>query len=184
MKKGLNKNCRIVITGGPGTGKSSVIKHLESQGEFCLHEVSREITLAAQKEGIEQLFLDQPLLFSEKLLQARKKQYEYAAEYEEKPVFLDRGVPDVLAYLDYAGTEYPDHFRKACEDHKYQKVFLLPPWEEIYKTDNERYESFEQASKIHESLKKTYLSFGYKPVEVPKLTVKERSRYILNYLDI
>ena len=173
---------RIVITGGPGTGKSSVIINLETKGFPCLHEVSREITLEAQKQGIEQLFLDQPLLFSEKLLEARVNQHLQAKEISEEIIFIDRGIPDVVAYMDYFGSEYPKKFMKACEDYKYTKIFLMPPWKEIYKTDNERYESFEQAVLIHDYLKKAYINYGYNPIEVPKLSVEDRSEFILSNL--
>jgi len=178
------QNKRIVITGGPGTGKSSVIKNLESKGHYCIHEISRQITMEAQEQGIDQLFLDKPLLFSEKLLEARIKQHQDAREPSGKLVFLDRGIPDVVAYMDYFGTNYPSKFRDACTDHKYYHVFLMPPWDEIYTTDNERYESFEQAQKIYEFLKKAYITFGYDPIEVPKQSIENRSEFILNNLDI
>ena len=177
------ENKKIVITGGPGTGKSSVIKNLERLGYHCLHEISREVTLEAQKEGIAQLFLEDPLLFSEKLLEARVKQYESLKDFEEKFTFLDRGVPDVVAYLEYFGTEYPKFFNTACERNSYDKIFLLPPWREIYTNDNERYETFEEAESIYSFLKKTYLFYNYKIVEVPKLSVKYRCDFILNNLD-
>jgi len=177
------QNKRIVITGGPGTGKSSVIKNLESKGHSCFHEISRQITMEAQEQGIDQLFLDEPLLFSEKLLEARIKQHQDASEAFGEPVFLDRGIPDVVAYMDYFGTAYPSKFRDACNVHNYNHVFLMPPWDEIYTTDNERYESFEQAQKIHEYLKKAYITFGYDPIEVPKQSIENRSQFILNNLN-
>lgn len=177
------ENKKIVITGGPGTGKSSVIKKLEGLGHHCLHEVSREVTLEAQKQGITQLFLEDPLLFSQKLLEARVKQYESLEKSVKNLTFLDRGVPDVLAYLDYFGTDYPDTFSEACKLNSYDKIFLLPPWKEIYKNDNERYETFEEAKSIHSFLKKTYLFYNYQIVEVPKLSVKNRCDFILNNLD-
>ncbi len=176
------QNKKIVITGGPGTGKSSVIKYLERQGHQCLHEVSRQITVEAQKQGISQLFLEQPLLFSEKLKDARVEQYLEASTKLEKFVFLDRGLPDIVAYMDYFDTSYPTRFKEACENHKYQQVFLLPPWEEIYRNDNERYENFEQATRIHQFLEKAYISFGYEAVSVPKLSVELRCKFILNNL--
>ncbi len=177
------QNKRIVITGGPGTGKSSVIHDLESKGHSCLHEISRQITLEAQSQGVEQLFLDKPLRFSEKLLEARIKQHQDASELYGKLVFLDRGIPDVVAYMDYFGTSYPSKFREACQELKYQSIFLMPPWDEIYTTDNERYESFEQASRIYQYLKKTYISCGYTPIEVPKESIDNRSEFILNNLN-
>ena len=44
---------RIVITGGPGTGKSTIINELIKQDYTCMEEISRQVTLDAQKEGIE-----------------------------------------------------------------------------------------------------------------------------------
>ncbi len=171
---------RIVITGGPGTGKSSIIKKLEREGYDCLHEVSREITAAAQRDGISQLFLAQPLLFSKKLLEARIDQFHEASEIKSKMVFIDRGIPDVVAYMDYFGTGYPSEFKEACFEYKYHHVFLLPPWKEIYQTDNERYESFEQAVDIYEHLKLSYLAVGYKTIEVPRESITQRCEFILN----
>ena len=64
--KNLKKEI-IVITGGPGTGKTTIIDAFIEQGYACFPEISRQITLEAKKEGIEQLFLERPLLFSELL---------------------------------------------------------------------------------------------------------------------
>ena len=174
---------RIVITGGPGPGKSSRIKKLETEGYDCLHEVSREITAAAQREGIAQLFLAQPLLFSQRLLEARIGQFHEASVIQSDMVFIDRGIPDVVAYMDYFGTGYPAEFNEACKEHKYHQVFLLPPWEDIYATDNERYESFHQAVEIYEQLKLSYLSNGYSTIEVPKDSVARRCEFILSNLE-
>lgn len=174
------KTRKIVITGGPGTGKSSIIHKLEERGEKCLHEVSRQVTLEAQREGIDQLFLEKPLLFSEKLLEGRLNQHTHAESLEAPHVFIDRGLPDVVAYMDYFDTEYPDLFHHTCKKYRYDRVFILPPWQEIYTSDNERYESFEQALKISSYLYSTYKKYGYEPIEVPKLSVEERTTFILN----
>jgi predicted ATPase len=174
------KNRKIVITGGPGTGKSSIIYKLEENGENCLHEISRQVTLEAQKEGIDQLFLEKPLLFSEKLLDGRLSQYHKAQEINSSRIFLDRGLPDVVAYMDYFDTQYPEVFNKTCEIHRYDLIFILPPWEKIYTSDNERYESFEEALKISSYLYSTYRRYGYEPIEVPKLSVEDRTEFILN----
>lgn len=174
---------RIVITGGPGTGKSSIVKELEASGRNCLHEISREVILKAKEQGIDQLFLENPLLFSQMLLDGRLKQFHEADNYKESAdgnLFYDRGLPDVVAYHNYANLPYPESFDTACTNHIYDKIFILPPWEEIYEQDNERYENFEESSKIYEYLKSTYQSYNYHLTEVPKLSIKERVRFILN----
>ena len=96
--------------------------------------------------------------------------------------FFDRGLPDVIAYLDYLGSSYPEIFKTVCIQHKYDYVFILKPWKAIYKQDNERYETFKQAVVIHEYLVKSYTKFGYTIIETPFGTVKERIDFIVNYL--
>lgn len=173
---------KIVITGGPGTGKTSIIKELEADNHYCLHEISRQITLEAQKKGISQLFLTEPLLFSEMLLEGRIQQFLDADNFSCDHVFIDRGIPDVVAYMDFFGNDYPRVFTDVCREYVYEEVFLLPPWKEIYISDNERYESFEQAEKIHEHLKKSYKEAGYLPIEVPFGKVQDRIDFILTRL--
>lgn len=175
---------RIVITGGPGTGKSSIINELIQRDYTCFEEVSRQVTLEARKEGTEQLFLTKPLLFSELLLDARIQQFNDAKHVDANIVFLDRGLPDVLAYMDYAKSVYPSYFVEACESNKYDKVFVLSPWQEIFVSDSERYENFNQAVEIHHALLDTYANFDYELLDVPFGTVAHRADFILDALNL
>ena len=170
---------KIVIIGGPGTGKSTVINELIKRNYTCFEEISRQVTLDARKRGIEQLFLKKPLLFSKLLLEGRVKQYIEAEESKSEMVFFDRGIPDVHAYMNYISIDYPDYYIEKSNLHKYDYIFLMPPWEEIYISDNERYESFEQALAIHNHLERTYKEIGYDIIEVPTGTVQERTDFIL-----
>jgi len=170
----------IVIIGGPGTGKTTIIEGLVDKGHCCYPEISREVTLEAKKQGIEQLFLEKPLLFSELLLEGRKKQFQNALDEAHEMVFIDRGIPDVLAYMHYIGDSYPATFDNACREYQYSKIFLLPPWEEIYIGDDARYENFEQAKLIYAHLVETYQNYGYELIEVPKDTMDNRILFILD----
>ena len=172
----------IVITGGPGTGKSTIIDKLIENGYTCYPEISREVTLEAKKQGIDQLFLTEPLLFSQMLLDGRLKQFQNASIEEKNLIFIDRGVPDILAYMDFIGDSYPEHFATQCQETRYNKVFVLPPWEEIYESDEARYENFDQAKIIYEHLKLTYNKYGYELIEVPCGTVEKRIEFIFRHL--
>jgi len=176
------KNKKIVLIGGPGTGKTSVIRALEDKGYKCFHEVSREVIAQAQREGIEQLFLKEPLLFSEMLMNGRVQQYIESDEINEKYIFFDRGIPDITAYMDFKNTPYPERFNLKNEDFKYDAIFYFPIWKEIYKQDNERYESYEQALEIQQALSDTYSNLGYQLRHVPKESVGARVDFILDYL--
>jgi predicted ATPase len=175
---------KVVIAGGPGTGKTTIINELKKRGFICYDEISRQITLQARKEGIEQMFLTEPLLFSEKLLEGRILQFNNATKETEHVVFLDRGIPDVIAYMDYIGDTYPIHFAEACENHKYDNIFVLAPWQEIFTSDNERYENFEEAIEIHNHLLETYKRFGYNLIDVPFGKVETRANFILESLNL
>lgn len=175
---------KIVITGGPGTGKTSIIEALKAKDYLCYDEISRQVTLKAREDGIEQLFLTEPLLFSQKLLEGRTNQFLQADDEDKSTVFLDRGIPDVLAYMDFIGDDYPEEFVASCKNHKYDTVFILPPWKGIFASDSERYETFEQAEIIHKHLAETYTRFGYDLKTVPFGTVEERTTYILQALNL
>ena len=59
-------------------------------------------------------------------------------------------------------------------------MFILAPWQEIFKSDNERYENFEQAKQIHDSLLETYKKYDYHLQDVPFGSIEERAKHILN----
>jgi predicted ATPase len=184
IKKESLKSKRIVISGAPGSGKTSLISHLEKEGHTCMHEISRDLIIAAQKEGISQLFLENPMLFSKKLIEGRLQQFIQGSVFSENFVFYDRGMPDVTAYMDYIDSHYPLDFSKTCSTNRYDAVFLLPPWKAIYRQDNERYESFEQAEELHQFLLKSYQDFDYSVIEVPVGTIEKRVDFMLNKLKI
>lgn len=45
---------KYVITGGPGTGKSSIILALEKKGEHIVHEAAEDFIKLQQARGIKE----------------------------------------------------------------------------------------------------------------------------------
>lgn len=181
---------RIVITGAPGTGKTVVIKELENQGFHCYHEIIRDMTAEAKKKETAQekvsnplVFVDDPMAFNRALLYGRKAHYEHSMNIKKSFCFFDRGIPDVLAYMDYFDQSYPAEFEMISENCSYDAIFMLPPWKEIYISDNERLETFEEAQRLHKNLSSTYHRFGYVPIAVPKVSISKRTEFILNTIE-
>jgi len=175
---------KIVITGSPGSGKTSLILFLEENGYQCQNEISRQVTLNAQKKGIDQLFLSDPILFSQHLLEGRLKQYQEVGHLKKTILFYDRGLPDITAYMDFKNVSYPESFHTTCNKNRYDTVFILPPWKDIYTQDNERYETYEEAKKIHKFLTQSYRKYGYEIIEVPFGNLKERMKFIITHLEL
>ena len=173
------KNIKIAIIGGPSSGKTSLINNLKNRGYNCKSEVSREIIKKAKEKGVDQIFLNSPIWFSEKLLAQRIKQFKEAEKNIDQYVFFDRGIPDIVAYLDYIKCNYSDIFIKESYKYRYDKVFILPPWKEIYIRDSERYETFDQAVEINKFLIKWYTKFDYEIKNIPKLSIENRIDFIL-----
>ncbi len=178
---------RIVITGAPGTGKTSVIIKLEDANFFCFHEIIRSMTQEAKKNDATNPIVSNPIVsvsdpyaFNTLILNGRLQQYKDALAIDKDVIFYDRGIPDVLAYMTYFKQPYEQHFFTTCKDNTYDHIFLLPPWKEIYVSDEERFESFEQAQEIHHHLLETYSQLGYNCIEVPFGTVENRINFILN----
>jgi len=175
---------KIVITGGPGTGKTTLINELEKRNFSCTQEISRQVTQQARENGIDHLFLEDPLLFSKLLLEGREQQYKDAIDNTASVIFFDRGIPDVHAYMNHFGTDYPEIYLEKSKKYRYNLIFLLPPWKEIYTTDDERYESFELSVSIYKHLKIAYTELDYKIVEVPFGNINARVDFMLEQLNI
>ena len=170
---------KIVITGGPGTGKTSIIKALKNKGFHIYPEVSREIINEYRKLGHKQLFLSDPHKFSKILMEKRIIQYKNSIENENKFYFFDRGIPDIIAYLNFKKVKLKPSLFKEMKNYAYDLIFFCEPWKQIFINDSERYESYSELLLINEELKKTYQKLDYNPIKLPESSVEERVNYIL-----
>ncbi|MGC6422340.1 MAG: AAA family ATPase [Flavobacteriaceae bacterium] len=181
----MKRNLLIAITGGPGTGKSKLIETLQDHGYTCFEEISRHVIDKGKQLGMHNYFLESPQAFSKELFEGRKQQYSQANSLAYRPnkpfIFLDRGLPDVIAYLEMQGIEKPD-WNKELSDCRYDRIIFLPPWEAIYKQDSQRMEPYERAVKISKQLWKTYSRY-YSDLQVlDPGTLQERVTALINSL--
>ena len=173
---------RFVITGGPSSGKTTILENISSDKIICFEEIGRKIISKYLKKNNLNPFLDRPIDLSNEIFELRYK--DFKKDTNKNIHFYDRGIHDVVAYLKLYNISVPNKIEKTCKNNLYDKIFLLPPWEKIYINDNERLESFETSIEIHSNIKKVYESFGMDIVDVPVGNIKQRINFIYNTIEL
>lgn len=171
----------VVISGGPGAGKTALITELRRRGHACSSEVARQLIQDQAGSG------DDALPWANRERYARLMLERSVAAWQEcsradGTIFFDRGIPDTLCYARLAGLS-PELERDAaamCREYRYwRRVFLAPPWREIYETDAERRQGFEEAIRTCDLMVKTYRECGYETVMLPLDSIEERADFVL-----
>jgi predicted ATPase len=180
----IEKSNLFVVTGGPGSGKTTVLLELERRGIPFLPEVAREIIRQQVSSGGIALPWGDREHYTQLMLERSIESYREQPP-NGAPKFCDRGLPDTLTYARLIGLKNDNEIRIACKQYRYApRVFLAPAWKEIYVTDAERKQDFEEAVRTTEMLKKVYRECGYELVELPISSVKLRADFILKELHL
>jgi predicted ATPase len=97
--------------------------------------------------------------------------------------FFDRGLPDLIAYLEVGGRSVPAVCYRAAAQHAYHaEVLLTPPWPAIYVNDAERWQTFSESVALYDRLVITYQRLGYQLLELPLVPVPERVLFVEAWL--
>ena len=169
-----------VITGGPSSGKTTTVNLLNSMGYMTTIEHARH-------------YLDTQRIIGKTVEEIRKNQQEFQLgvlemqieqENSLKPdelVFLDRAIPDSLAYYRFLNLEPDVKLLNALKEVVYKKVFILErlPFMKDYARTEDEYGQ----KKIHELLIEVYESLHFPVLHVPVLPPAERVDFILKNLN-
>ncbi|GAA1706471.1 AAA family ATPase [Fodinicola feengrottensis] len=173
----------VVVTGGPGAGKTTLIEALGRRGFGITEEAGRAIIREQVAIGGLALPWDDTALFAEIMLTWELRSYRGAERDPARIVFFDRGVPDLAGYLRLLRRPVPAHFEAAIRKFRYhRKVFVAPPWAAIYAQDSERKQTFAEAQRTYEAIIGAYADHGYDLVELPLVPVGERADFVLTHL--
>lgn len=167
-----------VVTGGPGSGKSTLIAALAAAGVATSAEVGRAIIKEELAAGGTALPWLDHRAFATRMIEREIAAHQVALA-TGKTVVLDRGVPDVIGFLRVSGLTVPPAIDAAARAYRYNsRVFIAPWWAEIFTTDAERKQTPEQARATFAVMVATYRDYGYRLVELPRATVSTRVAFV------
>jgi predicted ATPase len=179
----------VVITGGPGSGKTSLVNYLGSLGYATVPESAIQIIAELNRERGIQAQIEwrkgHPAEFT-RLVMVRMDALEAACTAGgQELVFCDRGRPDALAYSEISGTELDREIWPLIEGRRYLRVFLLDTLSDFpARPDTGRTSNRERSLRLHGLLLKAYRSLGYEPLRVPELSIEDRAQLVLSELGL
>ena len=171
----------FILTGAPGTGKSSLLAALQAYKVNIVEEPARAILAEQRKINGEGTYEQNPFLFKELMLSRMIHQYDLHSS-QSTPVIFDRGIPDIIAYSKCFDLNVGAESEASIKYRYNPTVFFTPCWEEIYVNDDERKMTFASALKFEHDLLSIYESFGYTINILPKTSVDKRADLVLSFI--
>jgi predicted ATPase len=171
----------VVISGCSSGGKSTLLAELALRGYNVVEEPGRRIVNEAViSQGAALPCVDMGAFLRRCV--AISLADRVAAGSPDDWVFFDRSLIDAAAGLQHLTGE--SALAMLGQTHRYHhRVFLAPPWPEIYVTDSARRHDQVSALAEYSRLLKAYPSLGYAVSILPKVSVAERADFILNMLE-
>ncbi|MGO6695039.1 AAA family ATPase [Rhizobium johnstonii] len=173
-------NRSVLISGCSGGGKSTLLAELAARGHAVVEEPGRRIvSQEAEGDGAALPWVNMAA-FARRAIEMAITDHAAAPE-QSGWTFFDRGLIDAAAALQHLIGE--PILEKLSVAHRYhQRVFLTPPWPEIYTTDPERRHGFDEAVAEYDRLAAIYPMLGYDVFMLPKISVADRADFILDCL--
>jgi predicted ATPase len=167
----------VVISGCSSGGKSTLLQELRKRGYLAVEEPGRRIVQEEVRNNGRALPWADRIAFARRAIALALADRAAAGAYDGW-VFFDRGLIDAAAALQHLTGE--PVLKTLAAAHRYHcRVFLAPPWPEIYVTDAERRHGIDAAIAEYRRLLKVYPSLGYEVTILPKVGIAERADFVL-----
>lgn len=170
----------VVLSGCSGGGKSTLLAELARRGFSTVSEPGRRIVEEELRGKGKALPWVDLAAFARRAIDLASADRRQAAS-ETGWVFFDRGLVDAAVALQHATRQPASVIPSQCERY-HSRVFLTPPWPEIYISDSERQHGLEDAIAEYDRLLAAYDALGYETIILPKVGVGERADFVVHRL--
>jgi predicted ATPase len=179
---------RVVVTGGPYSGKTTLVGALAGRGFATVPEAAIDVigTLNATM-GVE----GQRTWRRDHLLEFQQMIFELQVEREEAigpdagTVFLDRGIADGIAYCENAGIEPPGRFRERAIASGYAHALVLETLEGFETRDSTgRMSRREDSLRIGRLIADAYRAIDVPVTPVGRLPLEDRLALVTRLLEV
>lgn len=173
------KTLRIVLTGSPSSGKTTLINHIGDMGYRCFPEISRDIIQTSIENNLDITPWQNLAAFSNMVWQKREGQFVQANPGWN---FYDRSLVDIVAYEELNDSPINEQWEERMQALRYDLVFIARPWPDIFVNDEQRREDWAQSLRVDEALINAYRKRGYHPIALPEVSVEERAAFVLEHI--
>ncbi len=174
----MGLNSWYLLTGGPSSGKTTLIGELAKLGYCIIPEASKALIDEGKAAGKTPEDVRQDEVYFTKIVLARRLE-DITSAPRDQIVFFDRGLVDSVAYDYFYGAEPSPEIVQMARS-LYRRVFFL---EQVkYDIKEFRVENEDTAISLGACLRDTSQQLGYALVILPKISVEERLKLVLRNL--
>jgi predicted ATPase len=175
---------RYIITGTPGSGKTSIIRWLELDGYHVVEEAATDIIALRQAQGIAEPHTHPS--FIDDITNLQRQRQMQASEVSSAIQFYDRS--PICTYALSTWLEYPisitlaNEMERIKEEKIYERqVFFIENLGFCEPTQARRI-SFEDSLRFEKLHEETYRSFGYEIVRIAPQKLSDRVEQIKHFV--
>lgn len=153
-----NKKFKVVLTGGPGVGKTTIVNQLKGLGFDVKIEVFTELFEKANREGkLEDLLEDGSKILHDLVT----LQHSLESEDNAKGItFYDRSMVDIVGFAPQINTKFSLSDEIIVNEAEYDLVFIIEPLQaEYYVQNSVRRQNYDESLKHHLKIVDAYQNY-------------------------